>query len=383
MAPDADTLTSRAQNSGAPIAPFDRTPEQEAAQIKARRLKWRAENPLPPEPEYTLEELADRKAATDALFENWYKRPHNCPDPSSHPELEAERRAHVHHKNVVRKWKDRAKKIEADAPPVPDRGCIWRVLQKDQGTGNKRRTLPSLCDKLTCSHCSQVWRSRRLAAAVDAFGQLETVTVLALDDKAASERFAQRHKKRRQRSEAQAPHDFAMSVPVVDGRCFVIAGHDDKQGLTMTLSEALEMLDRALVDRIALAKLTGKDTDNRRVSWPGKSTASEDVPINSFSEEEKELKGDKAEDWVTIGGTDQPMTADNAAAVLEAEGIPVKVRKKRKGEWSMIGTPEAIAAADIALEKSFNVRTPDDLKANRLFNDEQRAWENELAEVFA
>jgi len=418
MAPDADTLTPRAQKpeladhlealeklenrvqvptppsvamalnaNGRPLPPsvqravLDLTDEQ--GDLDTRRLILERNTPQSSPVFETPEDRTDRRAATDALMANWYKRPHNCPDPSSHPELEAERRAHVHHKNVVRKWKDRAKKIEANAPPVPDRGCIWWVSQKDQATGNKRRNLSSLCDKLTCSHCSQVWRSRRIADAVDAFGELETVNVLALDDKADSERFAQRHKKRRQRSDTQAPHDFAMSVPVTDGRSFVIAGHDDKQGVVVPLSEALEMLDRSLADRIALAKLTGKDADNRRVSWPGKSTASENVPHNSVTEEEKELKGDKAEDWITIGGTDEPMTADNAEVVLIAEGIPVKVRRKKKGEWALTGEPEALEAADVALAKAFNLRTENDLANVRTDRADRLEWENDLAEVFA
>ena len=174
-----------------------------------------------------------------------------------------------------------------------------------------------------------------------------------------------------------------MVIPLPDDRSFVIAGHNDKQGVVFPLSEALEMLDRALEDRIALAKLTGKDTDNRRVSWPGRSTASENVPPNSVTEEEKELEGDKAEDWVTIGGTDEPMTADNAEVVLVAEGISVKVRRKNQGEWSLTGEPEALEAADVALAKAFNLRTEKDLANTRNDRTDRLEWENEQAECFA
>ena len=77
------------------------------------------------------------------------------------------------------------------------------------------------------------------------------------------------------------------------------------------------------------------------------------------------------------------MTADNAEGVLIAEGIPVRVRRKKKGEWALTGEPEALDAADVALAKAFNLRTEDDLANTRNDRTDRLEWENQQAECFA
>lgn len=294
----------------------------------------------------------------------------------------AEDRMIPHRANVVRKWRDKAKQIKVDAPPIPNHGCLWHVVQIASDDPSIARSVGSKCGTLTCPHCAPLWHSHRLADAIDAFEDCETVTVLALEDDEARKRFAERHKKRRQRLDGVplAKHDLAMVTPVLDGRFFAIAGHADRNGQRVPLATALEMLDNAITDRIALAQLTGKDADARKVSWPGKpskSTANENVPNFSVEESNEGDNRDKCREWTTVGGTDQPLTVANIAAVLDGVGLTAKVRRYRKGELRI--EAEDLNAVIESLTKSFHLRDRETLAESHSERRARIAWENATA----